>query len=262
MSVAYFTSLNYTYPIYDANEIDYNIPREVLLSQTLKLPRSMRVSKPMSFNIRNAITDKSQRLTIDPLEELLTQSRNQISKFMEESQQEIEGLSKSPIFQQLKIQKHPENNSKLHIITNVSNKSTPITNKTVYFSPLGKAIKRISTPVVVAKDLHQLMRRKSSRNLKQKLLRMDQASLVSFGKYQIPQYNDDPANFNEDNSDYDLLACHADNIMRMAVDSTMLGSTFNSSFSSSFSNSFVNDMNGKDFFDQEAKKTILEGINF
>lgn len=83
---------------------------------------------------------------------------------------------------------------------------------------------------------------------------MDQALLV---KQDIPIHTD--YNDEADDSDYDLLACHADNIMRMAVDSTMLGSTFNS-FSSSFSNSFME--SGKDFLDKEAKRTILEGLNF
>lgn len=89
---------------------------------------------------------------------------------------------------------------------------------------------------------------------------MDQA-LVTMSKPMAPTqfsiHNDEE---DHDDSDYDHLACHADNIMRMAVDSTMLGSTFNSSFSSSFSNSF--DHTGKDFFDKEAKKSILEGLNF
>lgn len=34
----------------------------------------------------------------------------------------------------------------------------------------------------------------------------------------------------------DPLACHADNIMRMAMDTTMLGSFYNNSFSSNYSN--------------------------
>lgn len=38
------------------------------------------------------------------------------------------------------------------------------------------------------------------------------------------------------NHSEDELACHADNIMRMAVDSTMLGSTFDSSYLNTFAN--------------------------
>ncbi|KAG7195080.1 uncharacterized protein KQ657_004196 [Scheffersomyces spartinae] len=44
----------------------------------------------------------------------------------------------------------------------------------------------------------------------------------------------------EDEDEEDKLACHANNIMRMAVDSTMLGSTFNASLSSHYDDSIVN----------------------
>lgn len=58
----------------------------------------------------------------------------------------------------------------------------------------------------------------------------------------------------DEHQDSDHLACHAHNILRMAVDSTMLGSTFNSSFSS------VNDSlyGRRDFLDEDLDKSILE----
>lgn len=247
-SIAYYTSLDYTFPIYDRTvEVVPNVPKDVLLSQTLRLPRFNNVEPPMRSN--KPITRSYHNNEIyrkDPLADLLYESRQKINNYLLSTTQ-------TKVATPIKVNKREPKNI---INDQTARKTTPITNKTIFFSPSGKG-KRSSTPI--SKDLQTLLRRKSSKNLKQKLLKMDQASLVT-----IPKPIPEPKNYNldYDESDYDHLACHADNIMRMAVDSTMLGSTFNSSFSSSFSNSFSQDMQGKDFFDKEAKRTILEGLNF
>lgn len=58
----------------------------------------------------------------------------------------------------------------------------------------------------------------------------------------------------------DPLACHAENIMRMAMDSTMLGSFYNNSFSSTFSNLADDSVLGKKYPDilGESEKSITE----
>lgn len=66
----------------------------------------------------------------------------------------------------------------------------------------------------------------------------------------------------EDDSEYDNLACHADNILRMAVDSTMLGSFYNNSFSFSFSNianedSFLSARKRDDILNDDANNSLL-----
>lgn len=246
MSVAYLTSLDYTFPVYDnTSETNQNIPRDVLLSQTLKLDRFAPITPPIQSDApMNNIISPVCSQKISPLDDLLQLSRERIKKMTEQN-----GKSVPPPIRTESIAKRYENDRK----------STPVTNKTIFFSPSGKG-KKLSTPVA---------KRKTSINLKQKLLKMDQASLVSMTKplstiwgqtAQPEEHHEDI--LDADLSDYDYLACHADNIMRMAVDSTMLGSTFNSSFSSSFSNSFSAEHAGKDFFDKEAKRSILEGLNF
>lgn len=296
MAAKTMASLHYTFPVYDSTiEVPANVPRDVLLSQTLKLPKPLPVSDPIrSIQPINKVFNGNMLTTRcdNPLDAILKSSRKKIQTFVEQAnrnellqQQTLEGAAEPikppvPSRSAIKISKRKERDqsapSNLAMINgSSSNKSTtPITNKTIYFSPSGKG-KRSSTPSSMAKDIRHSSMRKSSKTLKQKLLRMDQASLVNMTNKQptpgqFPIHNDEDAKKdNEDNegvledeSEYDHLACHADNIMRMAVDSTMLGSTFNSSFSSSFSNSFNNDHTGKDFFDKEAKQSILEGLNF
>ncbi|CUM62740.1 uncharacterized protein PRCAT00000297001 [Priceomyces carsonii] len=65
-----------------------------------------------------------------------------------------------------------------------------------------------------------------------------------------------------EDSDYDHLACHADNIMKMAVDSTMLGSTFSASLSFSSLNYDVDVLpraTGELAY-EDAEKSVLETI--
>lgn len=75
--------------------------------------------------------------------------------------------------------------------------------------------------------------------------------------------------FNEKESSYDQLACHADNILRMAVDSTLLGSSYNGSILSNYSIGGPNDsmsgvlsrkkLNSNDIFDDnDPEKSLLE----
>lgn len=57
------------------------------------------------------------------------------------------------------------------------------------------------------------------------------------------------ADTEDEHSVVDPLACHADNIMRMAMDSTMLGSFYNNSFSSTFSNLADDSIAGRKYAD-------------
>ncbi|EGV60268.1 hypothetical protein PSN45_001978 [Yamadazyma tenuis] len=250
----YLTSSQYTFPVYDSTvEANPQIPKDLLLSHSLRLERTVPISHPIRSNIplNNVLSSKDGSDFENPLSDLLQFSRAKIERYIQNSQN-IKPVPPPIKTNSITISKRQE-----------VGRTTPITNKTIFFSPSGKG-KIVSTPV---------SKRKSSMNLKQKLLKMDSASLVNMTKPQPPmssslwfhndnKFKDESFTNDQEDSDYDHLACHADNIMRMAVDSTMLGSTFNSSFSSSFSNSFMAENTGKDFFDKEAKQAILEGLNF
>lgn len=277
----YFTSLDYTYPIFNNSiETGPTIPKDVLLSQTLKLDRIPSKTFPTSLDnpIDKAIGDvdvKTNDSHDDPLSDLLKLSRDRIKGYLANSTENLnhEVARTNNKYNQkkvIRISKRQESNDKNNASELKSRHSTPIGTKSVYFSPSGKA-NTPTTPVSVRKEAHQNIMRRSSNQVKQRLLKMDQASLVNLvGKqpqndsFPIHKGNEDikdDDHYNEEDTD-DHLACHADNIMKLAVDSTMLGSTFNSSISSSFSNTFNESMSGKDFFDKEAKQSILEELNF
>lgn len=120
-------------------------------------------------------------------------------------------------------------------VTIFGDNKTPTLKSVYQIEPSSSAKKskglRQSTPVSDLKN--PILRNKVSFNLKNTVLRVETAKL---------------SEEDEEETSTDPLACHAENIMRMAMDSTMLGS-FNNSFSSTFSNLLEDSILGKKYPD-------------
>lgn len=123
--------------------------------------------------------------------------------------------------------------------------NTSIPNKMIFFSPAPKKQASLllqSTPVSMLKEAHS-----------KKLLKMEKATIIPIKEHKV-------AESTADDSDFDPLACHAENIMRMAVDSTMMGSSFSLSFSSTFANDSMSKKKYPDFFTDDPESSVIEGL--
>lgn len=218
--------------------------------------------------------------TPSPLESLLVESRLLINTFQIQLPYTTNSQTPKKIKPQTKIVKNKSTGTKrvrhnedCNLEGDVPQSSiytTPIPIKTIFFSPATAAKKRTtkiiqSTPVPLLKEHHS----KNERSPK-KLLKLDSSKtieIIADSKTEESIGDSKPKEFLADStldySDYDHLACHADNIMRMAVDSTMLGSSFNSTFSNTFANDSVlgGQKNYPDFFDDEDyDRSVLESL--
>ncbi|KAK6455161.1 uncharacterized protein RJT20DRAFT_55187 [Scheffersomyces xylosifermentans] len=282
-------SLAYGFPSANDKSLPSMLPRDILLSKNLKIEDDPQPKAPVYVKTPISKTFSNSPFE-EPLNELLEESRKLINQYKlefptlkeEEAKKSRRGTIEKTTPRNLKIttKKNVRGTKRTRMQENSSfdadeeeenidaNRSsiynTPIPNKTIFFSPSGSSKKKPqnllqSTPVSVLKEA-QLNSQRSAK----KLLKTDRATVVQ----KTIEPKKEVANTTADDSEYDLLACHADNIMRMAVDSTMLGSTFNGSFSS-FNNTFANDsvlgIKSKkkfpDFFvDDEADKSVIEDL--
>lgn len=232
------------------------IPRDALLAKNLKLEDCPAQTKPISSNIpilktfsHGPLLSKGQ----DPMSEIVSQSQNKIEEYVidlpyskTKKSSNSSSVKRTPVKKSSKLQesatkgiKRSRNNNEdefpnrqeasQYPSSTPSNNKTPIPNKTIFFSPSVSAKKNLSssnvlqsTPKSVLND-HSLSNKKPRGGLnKQKFMKLTK---------------EEDQNDKENNVEYeDNLACHVDTIMRMAVDSTMLGSSYNGSFSSTFSN--------------------------
>ncbi|ODV78462.1 uncharacterized protein CANTADRAFT_6851 [Suhomyces tanzawaensis NRRL Y-17324] len=286
-------SLDYTFPQPSTEQApNLALTADVLLSKNLRvqddpLPQPARVlEQPISKNFPNGHTEARE-----PLQELLEENRAIIGDYKLElpfSQDKptkpktmvpVSAKNASPRRHShdspnksrgiKRFRQHDEEEAEFADITECSYiqaetssiYNTPIPNKTIYFSPSGSSKKPAnnllqSTPVSFLKEA-QLNHQKSNKKL---LTKKSSMMLIARLKEETKK------NTEADESDYDHLACHADNIMRMAVDSTMLGSSFSSSFSNTFGNDSVLGLQSKkkypDFFNDEndSDRSILEGM--
>lgn len=146
--------------------------------------------------------------------------------------------------------------------------NTPVRNKTIFFSPAPEINKnQFNTPIASTHASSkpnsstpgplreiQLNHKRSLIDVTKGRLNIDKALVKPAIEYSRDKENNQDDDIDED-SDSDHLACHAHNILRMAVDSTMLGSTFNSSFSS------VNDSilgKNSNILDEDLDKSLIE----
>ncbi|KAK6462243.1 hypothetical protein DFJ63DRAFT_313385 [Scheffersomyces coipomensis] len=275
-------SLDYNFPSkYEISNSHLLIPRDILLQKYLKLddipkPRApIVVSKPLGHD------DKSFNL-VDPLQDLLNEQASFLSSYKlqfptktvkkqvkirssKASKKEIPTTKNERGVKRSRVPsaEEPARSNEISRQQSSSVHNTPIPNKTIYFSPSGPS-KQTSTPVSVLKEV-QLNNQRSNK----KILKFDKALVLNKADI-VPQPQIENQQCEADDSDYDHLACHADNILRMAVDSTMLGSTLNGSFSSMSSNTFANDsvlevahkQKYPDFLTDEndADSSVLEGL--
>lgn len=150
--------------------------------------------------------------------------------------------------------------------------NTPQLNKTIFFSSNIVTDTRAPEEVQYAlptsspkSDLHR-----ASTPVSRKLQKIDRYGILETSLKNPPfeMYNENKLEYEASHScdtEYDPLACHAGNIMRMAVDSTMLGSSYNESFPSSYGNTFAGDESTpskgarrKDYDANQDDKSLIE----
>lgn len=223
--------LHYSFPILAS----IFTTRDASMVNNLKFEGVPQPTKPSYLNkpISKHFGDSLRLGKTDPLKSILTESQKILAKY------EVKSYSKSkqqaPTTPQKPQSPSPEPNSigrgvkrnRADIIPQPITMKTPLRNKLDLSSP---SPKRISSPLVQTTRKSTPVAFKPTSLCKQRL--MNRAPEPKGSKKQALKLELDGG----DDSDYDNLACHADNILRMAVDSTMLGSFYNNSFSFSFSN--------------------------
>ncbi|KAK6200366.1 uncharacterized protein RJT21DRAFT_43499 [Scheffersomyces amazonensis] len=278
------TSLEYWYPSkYEVSSSHLLIPRDVLLQKYLKMDDIPKERAPIVLDKPLVTSGNSSKSIHDPLSDLLFEQAAIVNnyklayptKITKKSTKQVKighstisttTTKKERGVKRVRNQdKNEKENSSSPTVSHPSSvHNTPIPNKTIYFSPSGPS-KQTSTPVSVLKEV-QLNNQRSNK----KLLKFDKALVVNKTDNPTSLQSSKPKHQPTANdSDYDHLACHADNILRMAIDSTLLGSTLNGSFSSLFSNTFANDSvldastkkRYPDFLvDVDDEASILEGL--
>jgi catabolite regulation protein CreA len=244
-------------------KLEYSFPtaqtttpvRDGQLQKGLKLEER----KPKNAIFTNVpLLDGQARKIHHPLQDILEISRNEISNFVLElpshskkntdkttktAQMPISSRTRGTKRNRAVSKEEEDHHNTSHCYANSSsNYNTPIPNKTIFFSPAGSVKRNAlqSTPVSVLKE--------TNLNRNGKFLKFDKAKIL------MGENKENNVQSQHNDSDYDNLACHAENILRMAVDTTMLGSTFNSSFSS------INDsiIGKKDITEEDCDRSVIE----
>ncbi|CUM50542.1 uncharacterized protein AC631_04645 [Debaryomyces fabryi] len=295
-------NLGYNFPSIDESDLEFasHLPRDVLLNKNLKLEGLPKVKEP--YYSRNPISkcfdakESNDGVNDSPLYELLaknqeylkhyqleltfSRSPNNVSKDSHNIKQDNDLGQKNRGIKRSR-QTIEENASETNA-TQAQPSSiykTPIPNKTIFFSSSASSKKKNTTNLLQStpvSDMGEASGKKPNILLaKLKAFKMDKAEFLNLPIKSVTEKTTAIRHDNADEesmemtSDYDHLACHAGNIMRMAVDSTMLGSSYNESFSPTFNNTFGgNDSilglqsrkRYNDFFDDEADKSLIESM--
>lgn len=195
----------YTFPRAASAEPDTQLSKDAAISQNLEMGPSPPAVKPTaSYEIyvkecsSASTTPESLRIPIDdPLDDILQASEAQLDAHILQLPSEYEAKQKIPTtMPELKIEKGKRHN---HVLEPLE-------------TNLGLNVVHGGTKTPV-KGRRVISIKKSKGNLRQAIQKNTQREV----------FEEDP------------LACHAENIMRMAMDTTAFGS-FNNSFSSTFSN--------------------------
>lgn len=301
MSVKYnvHTSVNlgYNFPSIDESDIDFasHLPRDALLNKNLRLEMLPHSKEP--YYSKSPITKcydaklTNNEINDSPLYEILVDNQENIKNYQLElpftgnSNKDSKTNSKpNDLESKNRGIKRPRQTIEENVgeTNNVQTQpssvyKTPILNKTIFFSSSASSKKKNSTNLLQStpvSDIGDASGMKSNILLaKLKAVKMDKAEFLNLPikptaeKTSIIRHDNPEEESVGMTSDYDHLACHAGNIMRMAVDSTMLGSSYNESFSPTFNNTFGgNDSilglqsrkRYNDFFDDEADKSLIE----
>lgn len=226
-------SLDYSFPSrkqFDDIRKGLLLPRDALILQNLTLERMPQAKDPVRVTQPIQKTFSSQRQD-DPLEALYEKSKNVIDSYTESMQNALSSNTATAtggkkLLSTKKIEdSFVEKTQGYHF--------SPSAGKTLYFSP--KFTKKASTTLPQSTpDTKDATRRKldfstqgQSKMRKVDILQLSGKKTAASGPVQI--YEDSQPETEEDN-----LACHAGHILRMAMDTTLLGSSYNSSMNSSF----------------------------
>lgn len=296
-------NLGYSFPSPDESDIDFSShqPRDsALLCKKLRLedlpiPKEPHYTKyPIAkhYNLQPFTND----ITENPLYELFTENQKLINlyqlelPFTRKNTECIVSTSKGNLdeetYSSTRGVKRPrytgdENAFERDEIKEpiASPYKTPIPNKTIFFSSSASAKKKNSSNLLQSTPVSEIGENSNKKPglllAKQKHLKMDKAEILnlpiksSSDKINLIRHDSETDESMEMASDYDHLACHAGNIMRMAVDSTMLGSSYNDSFSPTFNNTFGgndsilglhNRKRYNDFFEEDADRSLIESM--
>lgn len=241
------SNLEYYFPSFNDIAQVENTFKETNISKNLKLGNNSYIEPPkrLKYSIGKVFGDK---LMNNPLQDILLDHKQKISHyqlslpFSKPKESAKNSISKDRTKKRIRQPKYEVDKE------NVC--STPISKRQQMPSPSVTKSKRtnitLSTPVTTLGLMNE-----NKINISDS--RQKKMTNKKLGKKRNK----------EKNTDYDNLACHADNIMRMAVDSTMLGSTFSFSFSNTFNDSTVMLSKKKGEYDiynedDEGDRSVLE----
>lgn len=247
-------SLDYSFPSrkqFDDIRKGLLLPRDALILQNLTLERMPQAKDPVRVAQPIQKTFSSQRQD-DPLEALYEKSKNVIDSYTEKLMQDSltpTATGGKKVLPTMKMEDSlVEKTQGYHF--------SPSAGKTLYFSP--KFTKKTNTSLPQSTpDTKDATRRKLDFGT-QGLSKMRKVDLLQIsGKKSGPVqiYEDSQPETEEDN-----LACHAGHILRMAMDTTLLGSSYNSSMNSSFG--FNDSILGskKNILDLEGEESITRSL--
>lgn len=252
-------ALPYSFPKAPSTEPDSLLPRETQISQNLTLDREwhkvspVQVSEPYVKTFSNANTPETIPVIDDPLDDILADSQREISEYNLDLPYNMvtaksQELPKMPLRSgsQLLIRKRSRK-----VLENLSQRSLDNASNTVYHG-LNKTPTRNSMRILSLKKSKGNLGEISpdTRNFTEKSIMQRKISARFENVEKLAEFEDDNVS--------DPLACHAENIMRMAMDTTMF-SFGNNSFSLTFSNLADDLVLGKKYPDiLEADKSLGE----
>lgn len=295
-------NLGYNFPSIDESDTEFagHLPRDILLNKNLKLEEIPLEKDP--YYSKSPITKfydakvSNDGINDSPLYQILAKNQKYVKQYQlelpftrsaaeysETTSNTKQDIDTESINRGVKRPRQTRDENVREINDNQTQPSsiykTPIPNKTIFFSSSASSKKKNSTDLLQStpvSDIGEKLGKKSNTLLaKLKALKMDKAEFLnlpiksSTDKVTTIRHDTAQEESTEMVSDYDHLACHANNIMRMAVDSTMLGSSYNESFSPGFNNTFggndsilglLSRKRYNDFFDDEADKSLIESM--
>lgn len=207
------------------------LPRDVLISQNLTLDKLPHPREPVPV-ARPIQKTYSHQVQEDPLEALYRNSKHVIDSYTESMIKSIPKTATtiSNVNNHLRQQAGQKEESSLDKTQGYH--SSPAAGKTLYFSPQVAKKTNVNLTQSTPDPAKDSTRRKLDFGVQghSKMRKVD--LLQSAGKKSslpVQIYEDSQHEIEEDN-----LACHAGNILRMAMDTTLLGSSYNTSINSSF----------------------------
>lgn len=256
-------SLPYSFPKAPSEEPDFLLPREVQVSRNLDIGKEwvqvspVQVSEPYVKAFAHSNIAESLAIPLkNPLDDILAESQQEIMEYSldlpylkivtttvglpkatsKNTSIQLLNRKRSRMILELMDQRQLDNTSNACVYSGIKTPTRTPVRVLSTSSKKPKAGLRESTPTSESKDSIQL---------KSSLQKSD---------FKLSDSDDADGSIN------DPLACHAENIMRMAMDSTMLGSFCNNSFLSNFSNLAEDSVLGRKYPDilSDSDRSISE----